>query len=203
MNTDFVPAVVLAAGFSRRLGAPKALVSVNGRTLVEWAYERLLLAGCQPVIVVNASIETEVRVRLPSAHLVVNPEPDLGRTGSLQLGLQAVSEAFGHGQRQLVMVPVDRPCWDVPLLKTLLGHEGNVAPSHEGRKGHPVVLDAEGVAGVNAAQQDAPLRDVVNFSPVAVHAPWLHMNIDTAEDVDLLMSPGGHLSSCFSQSEGI
>ena len=203
MNTEAMPAVLLAAGFSRRLGRPKALVSVNGRTLVEWAHERLLAANCTPVVVVNTDIESEIKALLPNTHIVVNPRPDLGRTGSLQLGLRTVVDTLGYEIQRLVMVPVDRPCWDVPLLKTLLEHEGNVAPAHDGRRGHPVVLDGEGLAAVSQAQQDTPLRDLVHFAPVSVFAPWLNMNIDTPEDAEQLMAEGEHLSSCFSESEGI
>ena len=203
MNTETVPAVLLAAGFSRRLGRPKALVSVNGRTLVEWAHERLLAAKCTPVVVVNTDIESDVKAMLPSAHIVVNPQPDSGRTGSLQLGLRTVVEVLGYDIQRLVMVPVDRPCWNVPLLMSLLEHEGNIAPAHEGRKGHPVLLDGEGLAAVSQAQQDTPLRDLVHFVPAPVLAPWLNMNIDTPEDVDQLKAEGEHLSSCFSESEGI
>ncbi len=203
MNTETVPAVLLAAGFSRRLGRPKALVSVNGRTLVEWAHDRLLAANCTPVVVVNAALESEVKALLPSAHIAVNPQPDLGRTGSLQLGLQTIGEVLGHEMQRLVMVPVDRPCWNTSLLKALLEHEGNVAPAHEGRKGHPVVLDGAGLAAVSGAEKDTPLRDLVNFVPVPVLAPWLNMNIDRPEDVDQLKAEGDHLSSCFAESEGI
>ncbi len=203
MNHGVVPAVVLAAGFSRRLGYPKALVKVNGQTLVEWAHQRLLAVGCQPVVVVNASIEAEVRARLPAAHLVVNPNPDLGRTGSLQLGLNALSGVVDPAPSRTVMVPVDRPCWNVALLDALLEHEGSVAPSHDGRKGHPVVMDAEAMAAVKASRPDVSLRELVKFTGVAVEAPWLHMNIDTANDVERLNAEGPHQRACFEESEGI
>ena len=89
MASDPVPAVVLAAGFSRRLGRPKALVEVNGRPLVVWVVDRLLTAGCLPVVVVNADIEPQVRSMVPHAPIVVNEDPDAGRTGSLHVGPSA------------------------------------------------------------------------------------------------------------------
>ena len=155
------------------------------------------------MVVVNAAIETDVRQRLPEASIVVNPDPDAGRTGSLQLGLHHLLEIFGSSLSRVVMVPVDRPCWDVDLLQTLLRHHRTTAPMALERKGHPVVLDAEAVDAVRHAGQDRPLRDIVSFTGVAFDAPWLHMNIDTQDDVDQLRSTGPHLSACFSQSEGI
>jgi len=203
MGLSNVPAVVLAAGYSRRLGRPKALVSVNGQTLVEWAYGRLLAAGCQPVIVVNTSIEAEVRARLPEAHLVVNPHPDLGRTGSLQLGLWALQERHGRPASRVVMVPVDRPCWNRSILHDLLECGGNVAPSHGGRRGHPVLIEADGLATVTQAEPNTPLRELIDFIGLPTDAPWLHMNIDTPDDVDQLNAQGPHHAACFTESEGI
>jgi hypothetical protein len=43
----------------------------------------------------------------------------------------------------------------------------------------------------------------VLFKPVAVAAPWLHLNIDTEKDVSLLESNDAALLACFSQGEGI
>ncbi|MBT3452965.1 MAG: NTP transferase domain-containing protein, partial [Euryarchaeota archaeon] len=46
------PALVLAAGASKRLGQPKALVEIGTTTLVGLAVRRLFAAGCEPVVVV-------------------------------------------------------------------------------------------------------------------------------------------------------
>ena len=46
------PAIILSAGFSRRLGKPKALVEVSGKTLLEHAINKLQFAGCNPIIIV-------------------------------------------------------------------------------------------------------------------------------------------------------
>ena len=43
------PALVLAAGASKRLGQPKALVEIGTTTLVGLAVRRLFAAGCEPV----------------------------------------------------------------------------------------------------------------------------------------------------------
>ena len=203
MASDPVPAVVLAAGFSRRLGRPKALVEVNGRPLVAWVVDRLFTAGCLPVVVVNADIEPQVRSMVPHASIVVNQDPDAGRTGSLQVGLSFMRERLGYEPERLVMAPVDRPCWSVDILATLLTRRGNVAPMHDDRRGHPVVLDAGGIAAVLAANANDPLREVVSFTGVPVAGPWIHMNIDTEDDVERLASEGAHLEACFSQGEGI
>ena len=196
-------AVVLAAGRSRRLGRPKALVGVNGRPLVAWIHQRLLAAGCEVMVVVNPDLADDVRAVLPGALIAVNDNPDAGRTRSLQLGLQALSEHLGRSPQRLVMAPVDRPGWNEEMLVTLLSSSQSAALAHNGRRGRPVVLDAPAIERVLAARPDASLRALVDFSPVEVHAPWLHLNIDTEDDVSALNENEAALATCFPQGEGI
>lgn len=198
-----MPAVLLAAGLSRRLGRPKALVKVNGSELVVWVYNRLIQAGCFPVVVTNDDTLASINRLLPSAHVVVNPEPDAGRTKSLQIGIRAIERLLDRTPKRVVMAPVDRPAWNAPLLRDLLACDGNVAPSHQNRKGHPVVMDAEAIQAVMEAEPDRPLRDVVAFNPLPVLAPHLHLNIDTEDDLATLESFLGELQDCFPEGEGI
>ena len=198
------PAVVLAAGFSRRLGRDKALVEVNGRPLVRWLYDRLEQAGCQPVvIVVNEQSAPAIARAVPSALLSVNPDPDAGRTGSFQCGLRTLAEALGTAPERVVMAPVDRPGWNVEVLDVVLQSHGDAAPAHNGRNGHPVLLTNTSIETVMASDADRPLRELVVFTSVSVHAPWLGLNIDTHVDVEQLLLDKTVLDACFSQGEGI
>ena len=203
MASSSVAAVVLAAGLSRRLGRPKALVSINGSTLVEWTYERLNDAGCETVVVVNNDLAKQVGRLLPKATLVVNVDPDAGRTRSLQLGCAALVDQRGSLPERLVMAPVDRPAWNIEVLEGLLNTSSSSAPAHEGRRGHPVLLDQAAIEAVASANADASLRALVSFTSVPVEAPWLHHNIDTDDDVDRLLEDESALLACFSRGEGI
>ena len=51
-----VAGLLLAAGEGRRLGRPKALVSIGGRTLVERGVELLRDGGTDPVVVVTGAV---------------------------------------------------------------------------------------------------------------------------------------------------
>ena len=198
------PAVVLAAGFSRRLGRDKALVEVNGRPLVRWVYDRLEQAGCQPVVVVvNEQSAPDIARAVPLALLSVNPDPDAGRTGSFQCGLRSLTEALGTAPERVVMAPVDRPGWTVDVLDVVLQSHGDAAPAHNGRNGHPVLLTKASIKNVMASDADRPLRELVAFTSVPVHAPWLRLNLDTHVDVDQLLLDKAVLDACFSQGEGI
>ena len=198
------PAVVLAAGLSRRLGRPKAMVQVNGRAVVRWVCDRLRRAGCHPVVVVvNEQTASDVGRAVPWALLAVNPNPDAGRTGSLQIGLTALVEETGATLERAVMAPVDRPGWTSEVVAALLAASGDVAPLHEGRSGHPVVLSSASIEAVMVSGRDRPLRELVAFSGVPVSAPWLGLNLDTEEDIERLLADAAVLDACFSEGEGI
>ena len=101
------------------------------------------------------------------------------------------------------MAPVDRPAWNIEVLERLLDTSTSSAPAHEGRRGHPVLLDQAAIEAVVSANADASLRALVSFASVPVQAPWLHHNIDTEADVDRLLGDEGALLACFSRGEGI
>lgn len=203
MASSPAAAIVLAAGLSRRLGRQKALVSINGATLVEWSYRRLTDAGCDVVVVVNNEVAERVAHLLPNATLVENDDPDAGRTGSLQLGCEALAKQNGGMPARLVMAPVDRPAWNANVLEDVLNTPTSGAPSHQGRRGHPVLLDQTAIEAVMAAKADASLRELVFFAEIPTEAPWLFHNIDTEDDVDRLLEDKAALLACFSQGEGI
>ena len=53
-----IPAVILAAGAGRRMGGPKALLVVEGETLLQRTIRTALAAGCQTVIAVVGDWDT-------------------------------------------------------------------------------------------------------------------------------------------------
>ena len=68
------PAIILSAGYSKRLGEHKALVDVAGKTLLEHAILKLQHAGCEPVIVV-VNQELQFDALMLSCLLYTSPSP--------------------------------------------------------------------------------------------------------------------------------
>lgn len=195
--------IVLAAGESQRLGRPKAMVELGGRPLIWWAHHHLERVGCPAIVVVHPTIEKPVKTWLPTATIVVNHQPEQGRTGSLQCGLQAAKKALNSDRFRVLMAPVDRPGWNTQVVGRLLGGTASVCPSSNGMRGHPVLLDDEAVHRVREAHPDEPLRNLVDFTPVDMEAPFLWLNIDTEDDVAGLLEHEAALLTYFEQSEVI
>ena len=183
------PAIILAAGASQRLGQPKSLVKIGTTTLVGLAQQKLIAAGCSPIVVVTRSeLMFDVMKATMGATVVANATPENGRTGSLQCGLLSLAGDTGRLPRGVIVAPVDRPGWAVEHVRSLLESSSSATLSTGQRRGHPLFLDSKAVNSVLAAPADEPLRDIVQFSEHVVEAPHLGLNIDTPEDLRLLAS---------------
>ena len=181
------PALVLAAGASKRLGQPKALVEIGTTTLVGLAVRRLLAAGCEPVVVVTRqSLQFEVMTQALNATVVVNVDPEAGRTGSVQRGLLALMGDKGRTPRKVIIAPVDRPGWSAEHVVQLMEHDATTNLSSGGKKGHPLLLHDPDIERILAANANAPLRDLIRPQQCTVDAPHLSLNIDTPNDLDAL-----------------
>ena len=150
-----VPAIVLAAGESSRLGQPKALVKWGDETLVSRSVRILLESGSSPIIVVTRSeLQVDVMLECSEATVIVNPTPEEGRTGSLQVGLISLISELGRTPRRVLICPVDRCGWSSETVSELLECKTNTSPVPSG---HPLLLcDVEKVLTL---AKSASLRD--------------------------------------------
>jgi len=184
-------AVVLAAGASERLGQPKPLVPVpteGGEVpLVRWMVERLEAADVEVVVVTRQELVVDVMLALPGRAIVINPDPDAGRTGSLQCGIKALLDSKRSPKElRVLVVPVDRPGFSDSTLGILLEAEECCCPAKDGRGGHPLLLMPEDLENILQAGRDIPLRDLVSPLKLIVSDPCLHLNLDSPDDLEPL-----------------
>ena len=184
--------LVLAAGASRRLGGmPKALVELDGRTAVERVLDQLSRAGVEPVaVVVGAHAEAIARhLRGRPVAVVVNPDWERGRTGSVHAGLEWAGAADG-----VVLAPVDHPFFRASTVQRTadVGRSDPLAlwisPTFGGRGGHPVLVKAAAFGPIRSLGPDAPLRTVpahlgVQARRLEVDDAGVVLGTDTMEEV--------------------
>ncbi len=138
-----LPAVIAAAGLSRRMGMPKALLEAQGVTFLARVTRALRDGGATPVHVALKALDgTEARVAEEEGAVpLLNPYPDPGPISSLQTGIRALDDdAMG-----VVFTPVDHPLFRPgtvrALIREFLTHRPPLAaPSFQGRNGHPVIF---------------------------------------------------------------
>ena len=153
-------ALILAAGESRRMGSPKALLRYAGASFLDTLIG-LVAPRCSPVVVVLGAAADDVRaaVRRP-ATFVVNAEWQRGQTTSMQCGLRAVPpEAEG-----VLFALVDHPAIASATIDALLDRSpGELlrVPRYGGRRGHPIWFSRELIAEFLELPENGAARDVV------------------------------------------
>lgn len=128
--------LILAAGESRRMGSPKALLPYRGETFLDTLIG-LFTARCTPVIVVlGAGAEQIHAAAKRPATFVVNENYIQGMTTSLQCGLHTVPpEAEG-----VLFTLVDHPAVTPATIDTLLAPPRPLlrVPRYGSGRGHPI-----------------------------------------------------------------
>jgi len=135
-----ITAILLAAGASTRTTIPKQLFCVNNVPLVVHQIEALFASGVDQVIVVIGYHAEAVRAAIgerEKVRIVQNPAPDKGMFSSL---CAALDEAPAVGR--VLIHPLDVPLAAGLAEQMVAVNAPIVIPVYEGRKGHPVLIDA-------------------------------------------------------------
>ncbi len=180
--------MILSGGLSERLGQPKALVKVRDQTILSIAVKKLQNVGCNPIIVVvNQNLQFEALVNSNGATVVVNKTPETGRTGSLKIGLNSIISELGRIPSKLLMVPIDRPGWKVAHVIQLLNQNTSSCLAEGKKKGHPVLIVKNNLLDILGANDDTPLRELIDFDALQIDGGLLSLNIDTPADLAKLV----------------
>jgi molybdenum cofactor cytidylyltransferase len=171
---------ILAAGESKRMGQPKALVPFQGSTFVE----HLIAATLHPRVsitrvVLGAGVAAiRANLKIDPSWIVVNAEWPTGQLSSIHAAIRSLPPGATEG---ILVCPVDHPLVSAHLVAALIaafdsGGKLIVLPKYHGRRGHPVLFAAGLYEELLAAPLAVGARQVV----------WNHaadvMEVETEEE---------------------
>ena len=186
-----IAAIVLAAGKSERMKYPKPLLIFGKETALDRVIRVVGEAGCDPVIVILGHDVERIRshAALSGAVVVVNLEYEKGQTSSLQAGLRGLPEDVAAA----LVHPADHALISGGTVAALIeAYRENgrliTAPSHAGRRGHPVLCDRRIFAEILALAPEGSLREVIGADPSRIQ----HVETDDEEVLRDLDTPADY-----------
>ena len=189
-------AVILAAGFSSRMGAFKPLMDLGGTTVLERCVRLFRDAGIESPLVVTGHRAAEVRAEaarlgVPTVH---NAGYEDGMFSSVRTAVSCLS-----GLDAFFLLPVDIPLIRPATVTALLdAWDGRVSyPLFQGERGHPPLIPCELVPGILAHDGRGGLQGLLEGQPALDVPVWdrgVLLDADTPDDFAALQRRASRLS---------
>jgi molybdenum cofactor cytidylyltransferase len=189
-----IPAIVLAAGRSSRMGRAKAtLPAGEGHTFLTRIVRTLLDAGVDDVIVVVGHDADLIagsfsESGLP-ARFVVNHDYDRGQLSSLVAGLNAVDRP---GVAAVLLTLVDVPLVSESTVRAVIDSYRRtrapiVRPTSGARHGHPLIIDRSVFDALRAADPSVGAKPIVRArasaaGDIVIEDEGAFLDVDTEEE---------------------
>lgn len=161
-----IAGIILAAGASRRMGSPKAMLLYRGETFLNRLIRIAGQVADRVVVVVGPPYADQIRNQaIAGASFATNPEPERGQLSSLQIALATLSaDADGF-----FFIPVDCPAVTEETVQRLAAVFARrdpqtlfTIPRYGDRRGHPVFATRSIASEILCLPAEAQARDVVH-----------------------------------------
>ncbi|WP_430784569.1 nucleotidyltransferase family protein [Virgibacillus flavescens] len=175
MTSNRISAILLAAGFSSRMGKLKALLPWEGIPLINYQIEQLQQAGIDEIIVVLGYQSDQIKrvISKFAVKTIVNEQYEQGKSSSICKGAESIS----HDTEGIVVTAVDQP---VPCqtLKYLILHltsyqPAAVIPVYQGKSGHPILFHKDIRKDLLTVKEETKgMRDIIqNHHNIVAYLP--------------------------------
>jgi len=187
-------AIILAAGYSRRMQRFKPLLSLGGQTVLERVVSLHRRTGVTDIRVVTGFRSQAIRSALTSLPVTVvhNPAHDTGMFSSVRAGVNTlpadVTSFFVHP----VDIPLVRPHTLVALMNAFDEHPSPVVyPVFDDIRGHPPLIHGEMISAILSHPGSGGLRNLLRrFDSSAREVPvadeGVLLDLDTSDDFQRL-----------------
>lgn len=195
-----VTGIIMAAGFSNRMGRDKLLIEINGKKIIEWVIEALKESNLDDIILVYRSEEIKDIADSYGIKTVYNPRAYLGQSQSVILGIENC-----EGNCCFMFFVGDQPFISSQLINELIDeHNKNpstiVIPYFHDKISMPILFPPDYRKELLKVKGDKGGREIIQRNPskikkVEIQDESLIIDIDTIEDYDIWCKDKNHTLS--------
>lgn len=212
---NFPPLILLCGGKSSRMGSPKGLLEIEGRSWLEHHLYNFHSSGGTTVILVLGYHSEKYIEQVPcinktldewenafglKMYTTVNSNPELGQFSSLIKGLEVFNEtSFTYSFISPIdTLPPHEKLWTV-LTNSIENDTMAVIPKYEGKGGHPVLISKTFTTHLQTlslsdpkARLDVQIKELGDSELIhlEVDDPNIVHNINTIEDFKKIVLKG-------------
>ncbi len=173
--------IILAGGYSSRMGSNKMELEIQGKPVLLWTIDafrhrcdRILVVGGHYYHTIKDLLKDEEKVSV-----LYNEDYQLGMFSSVMRGIREVNDAC-------FICPGDYPLLKQSSIDALAACQGEfLVPVFNGKRGHPVLLNASAVKRLKKQALDSNLkkfRDTCMVTEVPVEDESILWDMDRKED---------------------
>jgi molybdenum cofactor cytidylyltransferase len=188
-RTRDIGAVILAAGKGGRMGRPKLLLEIGGKSFLAHLIQVLGEVGISEIVcVVGGQFASWARRHFPRVTVVQNRNPAAGMFTSVKIGVKQLM-----GLKGVLIVPVDHPYVAKSTYRKLVrtfveNPDAIVKPTCRDRSGHPVLIPRKLFDHIRRAGRETTLMELIGKSKleqllVPSNDPGILKNMNTPADM--------------------
>lgn len=188
-----INAIIMASGFSRRMGVNKLLLTFKGKTLIESILDKITKCDFYDIVLAAQDEKILEIGNKMGIKAIYNEKAELGQSQSIKLGIMNSREADGYA-----FFTGDQPLLNIDTIKYLMkcfneAKDSIIIPAFNEKRGTPVIfpqkfkselLSLEGDTG--GKQIISKHMDFVKF--IQIKSELLLFDIDTEEDYAELLN---------------
>lgn len=184
-----ITGIILASGFSKRMGKDKLLIRLNGEYIIERVIKTALASDLDKVLLVYRKEEIKEIGKKHGIKTILNESAHLGQSQSLKLGVDSIKEESDY-----MFLMGDQPFLKADTINFLIeeykaSSKGILVPYYDSNKSMPTIFGYRYKGELMNQEGDRGGREIIEKNKediIEVHLKdkKLGVDVDTIKDLE-------------------